>query len=240
MRQTMPVGSTTRYPVLELARRQETLASLVSREDLLPPGKVRLVAGGDVTFLPSRGARAWGLACFAFFRLPELELVSLSFAEGEVRFPYLPGYLSFRELPLLLEAARRAPLRAEVYLLDAQGIAHPRGLGLASHFGVVMGVPSVGCAKSRLFGHPERLPAPGEAVSLLHPEGGVIGAVIRPGGGKRCLYVSPGHRVSVEGSLGLVRRLLRFSLPEPTRVAHLLLRERVKSGAFLPLKRDLS
>ncbi len=228
-----------RIPVLELAGRQRALASLVSLEDTFDPGEVKLVAGGDVTFFPSRGSRALGWACFAFFRLPEMELVSVSFARGEVSFPYLPGYLSFRELPLLLAAARRAPLRAEVYLLDAQGIAHPRGFGLASHFGVVMDVPSVGCAKARLFGYPECLPAPGEAVPLLHPAGGEIGGVIRPGRGKKCLYVSPGHRISVAGAVELVRRLLRFSLPEPTRVAHLLLQAKIRAE-FLPSGPDLS
>lgn len=145
--------------------------------------------------------------------LPEAEL-----------FPYIPGLLSFREAPAYLEALKALPEAPEALLVDGQGIAHPRGLGIASHLGVHLGLPSIGVAKSLLFGRPEG-PLPqgaGSAVRLLAPDGRPIGYAYRSRTGVRPLYVSPGHRVGLEEALALVKGLpTRFRLPEPLRLAHL-------------------
>ncbi len=142
----------------------------------------------------------------------------------EELFPYVPGFLSFREAPAYLLALKALPEAPEALLVDGQGIAHPRGLGIASHLGVHLDLPSVGVAKSLLYGRPEGPLAQerGSAVRLLSPEGRPMGYVYRSRAGARPLYVSPGHRVGLEEALAFVRALpTRFRLPEPLRLAHL-------------------
>lgn len=142
----------------------------------------------------------------------------------EELFPYIPGFLSFREAPAYLLALKALPEAPEALLVDGQGLAHPRGLGIASHLGVHLDLPSVGVAKSLLYGRPEG-PLPrekGSAVRLLSPEGRPMGYVYRSRTGVKPLYVSPGHRVGLEEALDFVKALpTRFRLPEPLRLAHL-------------------
>jgi len=150
--------------------------------------------------------------------------VATAFLPEEALFPYVPGLLSFREAPAYLEALAALPEAPEALLVDGQGVAHPRGLGIASHLGVHLDLPSVGVAKRLLYGRPEA-PLPeekGAAVRLLGPDGRPLGYVYRSRTGVKPLYVSPGHRVGLEEALRFVRRLpTRFRLPEPLRLAHL-------------------
>jgi len=142
----------------------------------------------------------------------------------EELFPYIPGFLSFREAPAYLEALSALPEAPEALLVDGQGIAHPRSLGIASHLGVNLDLPSVGVAKSLLYGKPEGFLAQeaGSAVRLLSPEGRPLGYVYRSRMGARPLYVSPGHRVGLLEALTFVKGLpTRYRLPEPLRLAHL-------------------
>ncbi|AEV16852.1 Endonuclease V [Thermus sp. CCB_US3_UF1] len=205
---------------LEAARAlQEALAQRVILEGSLEG--VRLLAALDA-------AHKRGKPLVAVAVLYHLEKGPLGLGRGlvpeEALFPYIPGFLSFREAPAYLEALRALPEAPEVLLVDGQGIAHPRGLGIASHLGVHLDLPSLGVAKSLLFGRPEA-PLPqeaGQAVRLLSPEGRPLGYAYRSRTGVKPLYVSPGHRVGLEEALALVRRLpTRFRLPEPLRLAHL-------------------
>lgn len=142
----------------------------------------------------------------------------------EELFPYIPGFLSFREAPAYLKALSALPEPPEALLVDGQGIAHPRALGIASHLGVSLDLPSVGVAKSLLYGRPEGPLAQeaGSAVRLLSPEGEPLGYVYRSRTGARPLYVSPGHRVGLLEALTFVKGLpTRYRLPEPLRLAHL-------------------
>lgn len=216
-----------RPPLERLARAQERLRQRLVLRDDFDPAAVRRVAGADVTFLAARQARTRGLACVAVLTYPDLSLVESAIAEGEVSFPYVPGFLAYRELPLLLRAYERIKGRADLYLIDGQGIAHPRGFGIAACFGAVTGEVAVGCAKSHLFGaYEEPGPQPGDASPLHAPDGSVIGAAVRPGRGTRPLFVSPGHRVSVETAVQIVRGCAKgYRVPEPTRLAHALLQE---------------
>lgn len=150
--------------------------------------------------------------------------VATAFLPEEALFPYVPGLLSFREAPAYLEALAALPEAPEALLVDGQGVAHPRGLGIASHLGVHLDLPSMGVAKRLLYGRPEAsLPEEkGAAVRLLAPDGRPLGYVYRSRAGVKPLYVSPGHRVGLEEALRFVRRLpTRFRLPEPLRLAHL-------------------
>ncbi len=138
----------------------------------------------------------------------------------EARFPYVPGYLSFREIPAVLAVLERLTVRPDVILCDGQGIAHPRRCGLASHLGVVSGLPTIGVAKSRLVGdHDEPGLNRGDWVPLMD-KGEIIGAVLRTRTGVKPIYVSIGHRVGLETAIRLVLACTpRFRLPETTRAA---------------------
>ncbi|WP_105317750.1 endonuclease V [Thermus tenuipuniceus] len=150
--------------------------------------------------------------------------VGVGVVPEEALFPYIPGFLSFREAPAYLQALQALPEPPGALLVDGQGIAHPRGLGIASHLGVHLDLPSIGVAKNLLYG---RLEAPlpleaGSAVRLLSPEGRPLGYAYRSRKGVKPLYISPGHRVGLEEALAFVKRLpTRFRLPEPLRLAHL-------------------
>lgn len=192
------------------------------------PRRIRLVAGADVAYDPRRNRM---VAAVLVFRLPGMDLVEARQVVRPIRFPYVPGLLSFREAPAILAAWDRLTHRPDLLLCDGQGIAHPRGLGLASHLGLLLDVPAIGCAKSRLVGtHGEVGPRRGDRTPLRY-QGRVVGSVLRTRDTVRPLYISPGHRIGVPASVRLVLGLCRgFRLPEPTRQADLFV-GRVCHGA---------
>ncbi len=211
----------------ELAREQEDLRNRLVLHDDFDPERLRAVAGLDVTFLEVRKTRTRGLACLVLCAYPSMEVLESLIVEDEVTFPYIPGFLAYRELPLLLRAYEGARDRAGLYLLDGHGIAHPRGMGVAAHFGVRTGEVSIGCAKTRLYGtYTEPEIVAGAASPLLGRDGRHLGRVMRPKKGKALIFVSPGHRISVETAADVIRTCLKgCRLPEPTRIAHDLLQE---------------
>jgi deoxyribonuclease V len=212
-----PIDHPWEMPIAEAERLQRELAGKVSDVDDLPP--IRLVAGVDLSGVRSGVATAAAV----LLSFPELLPVEESKVQGPLRFPYIPGFLSFREAPLMMEALRGLSAQPDVVLVDGQGRAHPRGLGIASHLGVLLEWPTIGCAKSRLVGRfepPEDEPG---ASSLLVLRGEAIGAVLRTRGGVKPIFVSVGHRVSLATALGLVMQCTvpGRRIPEPTRLAHL-------------------
>lgn len=158
-------------------------------------------------------------------------LVEKRAARATCHFPYVPGYLSFRELPAVLAALRRVRHRVDVVMCDGQGIAHPRRLGLASHLGVVIDKPTLGCAKSRLVGtHETPGPARGSSVPLFDGQE-VIGAVVRTRDGVRPVFVSVGHLMDLASSVDLVLACGGgYRIPEPTRLADQLVARYKHSG----------
>lgn len=197
---------------------QETLRSQVIREDAL--GTVRYVAGVDVGF--EDGGRTTR-AAVAVLEFPRLALHDQAISRSSTRFPYVPGYLSFRELPALLQALDRLACPPDLLLCDGQGLAHPRRFGLACHLGVLTDIPSIGVAKSRLIGvHDEPPLEKGRWVPLMD-KAEVVGAVLRTRNKVSPLYVSLGHRISLPTAIDYVLRCTtRFRLPETTRWAHRL------------------
>ncbi|MGD1047980.1 MAG: deoxyribonuclease V [Candidatus Krumholzibacteriaceae bacterium] len=179
---------------------------------------IELIAGADVHF-PSKGTVR---AAVVILTHPGLEIVDSCAYEGPCTFPYIPGLLSFREIPPLLEAWKLLREKPDCVLCDGQGIAHPRGLGLASHFGLVLGIPTIGCAKSPLFGEfDEPGPERGDTACIRDPHGKTIGAVVRTRDRTRPLYVSVGHGVSLRKAVSVVLSCSkRFRIPEPLRAAH--------------------
>jgi deoxyribonuclease V len=202
--------------VAEARAVQERLRARVIQEDRFGP--LRLVAGADVSY--DRGSPEL-FAAVVVLALPSLEPVEVASVRARARFPYVPGYLSFRELPPLLDAFAKLGQRPDLVVCDGQGRAHPRRFGLACHLGLLLGLPSIGCAKTRLVGeHREPGPRRGAHARLLDA-GECIGEVVRTREGVRPVYVSVGHRVSLPTARRLVLQLTRGArLPEPTRAAH--------------------
>lgn len=200
-------------------------------------GEIRTVAGLDASFVLT-GSQAlekptgrWSrreeanraIGCVVTYRFPEIEELERVYAVRPLTFPYVPGLLSFREIPVLLEALRKLHKQPDLLFCDAQGYAHPRRLGLASHLGVVLDRPSIGCAKSLLIGRHDVLPAgEGSWVPLLDEKAGGerIGAALRTRTGVNPVYVSQGHRMCLETAVGLTLAVTDgFRIPRPTRDA---------------------
>ena len=216
----------------EEARAQQTaMRGLVSLEDGF--GEIKTVAGLDLSF-DVEGNQ--GHAAVVVLSYPDCRVLETRYATAALRMPYIPGLLSFRESPVALEAFAQVQAVPDLLMVDGQGLAHPRGFGIACHLGVLLGVPSIGVAKSFLYGKYDA-EALGEAAGVsvpLHDRAGqrVIGSVTRTKQRTNPLFLSPGHRVSVESATRLVLDCVRgYRLPEPTRQAHNLITAYKKAGA---------
>jgi deoxyribonuclease V len=195
---------------------QKDLAVRVSRCGHV--GMARYVAGVDVSVTPAGGATA----AVVVLRYPELAVTEFQAVHGVVGFPYVPGLLSFRELPLVLEAFSRLKTIPDVVMVDGQGIAHPRRLGIAAHLGLFLNVPTIGCAKSWLFGVGELPKETSGSFEELRDGDEVIGVMLRTKEGVKPLYISVGHKLDLKEAIAWVMRCVRgYRLPEPTRLAHL-------------------
>lgn len=198
---------------------QHRLAPYVDDTPLSTP--VSTVAGVDVSI---RGDRAQ--AAVSVLTLPNLDVVDESVHRCKVPFPYVPGLLSFREMPALLPALDALDTTPDVFMTDSHGVAHPRRFGLACHLGVLLDVPTLGVAKSILTGDPDRALASdkGSRVPLVD-DGETVGAVLRTRTDVNPVYVSVGHRMTLDDAVGLtLDSAPRYKIPEPTRQAHTLSR----------------
>lgn len=206
---------------------QRELAGKVEREDRL--GTVTRVAGVDVSYHAATDRLA---AAAVVLDVATLSILDVQIVYGRPVFPYVPGLFSFRELPPVLEALEKLSSPPHLIVCDGHGIAHPRRFGLACHLGVWTGLPTIGCAKTRLTGQHEM---PGEtrgSASPLIDRGEEIGAVLRTRSRFAPVYVSTGHRVSLETACAWILSLTpRFRLPETTRVADRLVGEALRDGA---------
>ena len=209
----------------EASKVQSGLAAKVERQ--LRMGPVRHVAGIDVSVRDDVARAAVVILDFE-----GLDPVDYAIATRPVTFPYVPGLLAFREGPVVLDALERASTTPDLLIFDGQGLAHPRRLGIASHIGLLVDIPAIGCAKSRLCGqHDEPGEEPGEYAPLVD-KGEIIGAVLRTRRGVKPVYVSIGHRVDLATSIEYVSACCRgYRLPETTRWAH-----RVAGGDVPPVQ----
>lgn len=195
---------------LSLAKR------VVTENGVIDP---RLVAGIDISSPDAHGVARGAVVVLSY---PELSIVEIKITQGKIIMPYIPGLLSFRESPLILDACAKLSNIPDLVLIDGQGIAHPRRLGLASHVGLFLGLPTIGCAKSILCGqHPPLAEEAGSHAELLD-NGEIIGAALRTKSRVRPIYVSVGHKIGLASALQWVINCCRgYRLPEPTRLAHL-------------------
>jgi len=199
---------------------QVRLAPQVVLEGDPPEAGVRTVAGCDLAFLDRGRKAALARAAVVLLSYPELTPVEQQVVVSPVTFPYVPGLLAFREVPCLLRAFERLERAPDLLLVDGQGYAHPRRFGIACHIGLLLDIPSIGVAKSRLTGQHDEPAAAVGARADLRDGAELIGVVLRTRERGRPLYVSPGHRIGFGPAVEWVMRLSRgYRLPEPTRLA---------------------
>lgn len=211
-----------------MVQQQLQLREEVIRHDALP-GPVRTVAGVDVAYAKGENRLVAAVAVLNAHTLELLQVVSYA---GEATFPYVPGLFSFRELPAVLEALKKLAAPPDLLVCDGQGLAHPRRFGLACHLGVATGIPTIGCAKTRLLGEYAPLgPNRGDYQDLLD-NGEIIGRALRTQPGKNPVFVSIGHKVSLETATAWVLRLAAtYRQPETTRAADHAVNTLLRAGS---------
>ncbi len=205
---------------------QKSLAAQVSRRNDI--GQPRYIAGVDIS---ARRARDTATAAVVVLQYPEMAVVDSSVIRTETTFPYVPGLLTFREAPLILKACEKLTIEPDLVLVDGQGIAHPRRIGLASHLGLLLDKPTVGCAKSILIGTHEELPEESNSHVDIADGEEIIGAAVRTRHGVKPVYVSIGHRVDLPAAIHWILACCRgYRIPEPLRLAHQAAYGSLKTG----------
>ncbi len=202
----------------EAKRIQAELKKKVKIRKLISPPKT--IAGADAIYY-----KDYTISAVVVLEYPSLRLIEEASHTVKTTFPYIPGYLSFREGPAIVAAFEKLRHKPDVILFDGQGIAHPKGLGIASHLGVLLGIPSIGCAKSRLVGSYEM---PGKVRGSWRPlilDGKTVGAVLRTRTGVKPVFVSPGHLITLQEAIEIVLQCSRYRIPEPIRLADRLTRK---------------
>ena len=213
---------------LSYSQARECQKALASKVRFTPLKKrPKLIAGIDCAF--SKGGERI-IAAVVVLRLPDFALIETTNAVRKVTFPYIPGLLSFREAPVCIAAVEKLKSKPDVFIIDGQGIAHPRRLGLATHLGLFFDWPTIGCAKSRLIGVYKEPALQKGARSLLKDKKGdsktqyeTIGAVLRTRTNVKPVFVSVGNKCTLKNAIELTLRCaVKYRLPEPTRLAHQL------------------
>ena len=208
---------------------QHDLRSKIQIAPLKEP--ITYIAGADISF--NRGSNIF-YAGFAVFKYPSMKLCGHSLVISESSFPYIPGLLSFRELPALLEAWKQMPLQPDVVIVDGHGIARPRRLGIASHFGLWINRPAIGCAKRLLVGMHGTLDQSAGSDAIIHDRHETLGVALRTRDRIKPVYISPGNLINLDDALRITRQCVeKHRLPEPTRQAHLLV-NRLRKGEIAP------
>ncbi|MBI3771582.1 MAG: deoxyribonuclease V [Gammaproteobacteria bacterium] len=211
-------------PKQAIALQKELAANIITHDCFPTPATV---AGVDVGF-ENNGTIA--RAAVAILSFPELNLLDYAIARRPATFPYIPGLLSFREIPVILDALKQIQRLPELILVDGQGLAHPRRLGIACHLGLCTDIATIGVAKTRLVGIHVPCPEQRGTWTKLIDKGEIIGAVLRSRAGTKPLYISIGHKISLATAIHYVMACTtRFRLPETTRWAH-----RLASGTTVP------
>jgi deoxyribonuclease V len=207
------------FSVEKAHKTQLCLSQKIVLEDRLPR-QIKTVAGVDVSYVGNIGVGALTVLDYESLKLLESKV-----AACQVKMPYIPSLLSFREIPPAMASIKKLKIQPDVFLVDAQGLAHPYRCGFASHLGLIIGKPTIGAAKSRLIGEPVEM----KGQTFLVDKGEVIGAVVTTKEGAKPIYVSVGHMVSLETAVKIVKHCAKNRIPEPTLQAHkLATKERIR------------
>ena len=210
--------------VAEARKIQDELRSQIDLSSLIK--KPQNIAGVDISMNRFSNVLFAGWIVLSF---PDLIEIEHSVIKATTRFPYVPGYLSFREIPALLEAYESLKTKPDVTMVDGQGIAHPRRLGIAAHLGLELNIATFGCAKSRLYGVGDEPESIAGSVTYMHDPKSpkeIIGAYLRTKDRVQPVIISPGNKINLAESLDITRRCIRgYRIPEPTRRAHELVNQ---------------
>lgn len=202
--------------VTEATLLQKELRNRIITQPIDPD--IKIIGGADISFNRFSPIVYAGIILLSY---PGLELISESTIITTVNFPYIPGYLAFREVPALLKAWEQLTVKPDVLIVDGHGIAHPRRMGIATHFGVLADVPTIGSAKNVLFGKYEAPGITAGNATELKDKNEVLGYAYRSKSNVKPIFVSPGYKADLPGSLSLIKTCIRkHRLPEPTRLAH--------------------
>lgn len=199
---------------------QKLLFGTDLQPELIPPDAfyIKTIAGADISLNLYSTAIYAGIILLSF---PQLQPLSYSLVKAETRFPYVPGYLAFREVPALVKVWEQLPQKPDLLVVDGHGIAHPRRMGIATHFGAVTGQASMGCAKNILCG---QFPEPAlekNSYTVITDKQQSIGYAFRSKNNTAPVYISPGHRLGLQNSLDIIQQCTgKYRIPEPTRLAH--------------------
>ena len=222
--QTLHPWQATTHDAIAIQKQLRT--QVITRNTL---GEIRYIAGADISTSKDSPKAFAGVVVLSY---PALEVVEECGIDDEVTFPYVPGLLAFREGPALIKAFEQLRTEPDVLVFDGQGLAHPRGMGVATHLGIIFDKPSIGCAKSLLFGrYQEPEHEKGAWADLRDPQGQIIGAVVRSKPKTTPIFVSIGHRLDLPTAVQLLIDCTRgVRIPEPTRLAHNLVTRLSRGG----------
>jgi len=201
----------------------ELQVSLQGRLDIKSPigiHNVKLIAGCDVAYYMKEDLC---VASIVVCQIDSMKIVEKIKVEQKATFPYVPGLLSFREIPPLIKAVKKLKISPDIFVLDGQGIAHPRGIGLASHFGLIVNKPTIGCAKSKLIGEYNPMNNNKGSYSFLYVNNKKVGVVLRSRDNCKPIFISPGHKINIPSALNIIKRCLsKYRIPDVIRFAHIL------------------
>jgi len=226
---------------------QNELRKKLVLEDKISIENIKYIAGTDLTFLNPFNNPCRGIGVILVFDFKTWKIVDKVYSIDIVNIPYIPGFLAFREAPLILSAYRKLKIKPDILIVDGHGIAHPRKMGIAAHVGTVLNIPTIGCAKKLLYGKYDNLGIEaGSYVPLYDPKTNeVLGYVLRSRKKVSPIFISPGNYLTPKTSLEIIKKCLKgYRLPEPTRLAHLycnsirkelLKKDAIKKGGESPL-----
>ncbi|RZK12885.1 MAG: deoxyribonuclease V [Flavobacterium sp.] len=204
------------FTITEATRLQLEMREEIVLKPLEKP--LRTIAGADISFNKYSTTVYAGVVVLSY---PEMIVQSYSLVISETTFPYVPGYLAFREVPSLMLAWQQLPEKPDLLVLDGQGITHPRKMGIASHFGVLNNLPTIGCAKSMLYGKFDELGTEAFSNEPIFNKGELLGYALRTKNKVQPVYISPGSLITAEDSLEVMKNCMgKYRIPEPTRQAH--------------------
>jgi deoxyribonuclease V len=206
----------------DISKAKEIQDGLKKRVKIAPLEKTpEFIAASDAAFADDKV-----IAVATLYRYPELRHMQNAYCIEKLRFPYIPGLLSFREGHAVINAIRRLNKKPDVILFDGQGIAHPNGIGIASHIGVILDIPTIGCAKSRLIGEFKEPDVTKGSWTYLYFKEMLVGAVLRTKSNVRPVFVSPGHMIDIDSSIEIVMKCVsKYRIPEPLRIADIISRK---------------
>lgn len=200
----------------DISKAKEIQDALRKRVNIIPLKKTpALIAAVDASFIDDKV-----IAVATLYKYPELRHIQDAFSVKKTHFPYIPGLLSFREGPAVISALKKLKMPPDAILFDGQGIAHPKGIGIASHVGVILNIPTIGCAKSRLIGEFDEPEIKKGSWAFLYYKGKKVGVVLRTREHVKPIFVSPGHLIDISSSIEIAMRCVSgYRIPEPLRRA---------------------